>query len=120
LIDYGLGGWLPGGIPRDMVKAFDTELAAENKTLLAATQQQLQDAKLLADYSKKSWYEYLGFGYSDAEKAYQQRAAANAAGFNYAEFPTDTTNPITDGIGTGLKYAIPIVIGLIAFGALNK
>lgn len=125
VIDYGVGGWLPSGIPRDVVAAYDAERATNNLILRNQATQSLQQQKVLEDYNTKSWYEYLGFGYSDAEAAYQRQNRANidtfltGLPFNQNSSSSDGDS-ILNGISTGFKWAIPIVLGLIAVGVMKK
>lgn len=83
-IDYGLYGWLPGGLSRERVKAMDTEIINDDIILLntanqthadkrAETQEIKEQVKIRDDFNKKSWYEYLGIGYSQTEADYQNQ-----------------------------------------------
>ena len=48
-------------------------MEAEDLRILANSNEELNTATTLVDYSTKSWYEYLGFNYPANEREYQQQ-----------------------------------------------
>jgi len=113
-LDYGLFGWLPGGLSRDRVVAMDTELSNKDAQLLSAanaTKAQVRNQnreiiaqdKITEDYSKKSWFEYLGIGYPQEEKDYQAQldTLRNQAALGSLQ-PGGSTNTLIRDFGSNL------------------
>jgi len=82
-VDWSLpfiGGILPAGVSWDLAKAGDNEIKTEDKLIRARTNEQLNKANTVEDWSKVSWFEDLPFigdplGLrSPEEKAYQNES----------------------------------------------
>ena len=74
-VDYGFGGWLPGGLSRELARGASAELKVPQVAAAARANEALTKAKVIEDYSKKSWYEDIfgtGSFYPPEEKIYQQ------------------------------------------------
>lgn len=112
-VDYGLFGILPGGLSMSQVKSLDLELKAKDivqqtqaeQTIADARRQQQEQAaqnKVVEDMSNKSFLEWIGIGYSQAEKQYQtklqqmrEQTALNDLNY-FSQFSAENqpTNPI--------------------------
>jgi len=134
-IDYAAYGFLPGGLSRDIVKAANVELKTEDTMALARAKARQEAADTIEDYSKKSWFEDLGFNYPAPEQAFQEQMLPGVIDnlipdFGGIQLPSILSgggsssapySPISEGIGSGMKYGIPILIaGVIAVLALKK
>jgi len=117
-------GYSPLGMTPSEYSAWNAQDQASNALIVAR-------AKTEEDLYKKSWYESLGFGYSDEEKSFQRMLIRDTYSENIVDqgyspqfaqdlFKETKENSISEGLGSGLKWGIPILLGIGAFMLLKK
>ena len=135
-IDYGAYGWFPGGIPRDRVGGADAETKADLRRDRAAAEADAAAARQELDYSKKNWYEYLGFSYSQQEKDFQrmqnfytgellrqgvqQRGADRGINISMPTIPSIPSLSPDTAKASLLNYALLAIAGIAVLVGVNK